>query len=393
MTGPNTTWTFNAGSPIINLNYGIVFLGSAKDYGGHAADVLSSLNALLGNTSVVGGLTQYINTSAGNSSPSATSICASSTTPTYYPTVPPLTTPWNRSTLQEVATTIAENGGTPYLTTSPVISSAGVTTPVLILILPPGVSFNDENLLPGHTSLGVHGRFDNISYGKNTGRVYFCASEWVCKGTSGFPPAWEGWQNTCANVFKEIAQCWTNPDVNDLPTDASDLVPATFNGTARWFTNQWQTPPTSTYPWAEIGNLNRIQIVYASSVPVRYGMVSGNPMQVFWSELTASPVNPTGSAILPGPYCPTDFTSVPSVTSIDPLTEIAIPPLPQVTITGFGLSQVAAVYFGGSPGTISTVTSNQIVVTPPNAAAGPATITLVLNDKTTENIGTFTYTQ
>lgn len=263
--------TYNGGSPITTLQYGVVFLGSSTDYSGNDVEqILSSLNQSLGNSSVLSVVPQYINMSQ-NSTVTAQPISLNGTSGTYLGAT---STSWTRKQLKDAAKTISISFNS-YLTTSPVISSANATTPVLILILPPGATLTDEPLLTGHTSLGVHGRFNSISDGKTTGNVYFCASAWISIGTANFPPTWEGWQNTCANMFKEVAQCWTNPDVDDLPDPEKAIPdPKTIHvkGTAGCI-EQTSGQSTGKFVWAEIGNLDFINGGAAPprTAGIRYG--------------------------------------------------------------------------------------------------------------------------
>ena len=189
-----------------------------------------------------------------------------------------------------------------------IISSNWPTGQVLAMILPPGAVLNDDDMLGGHPSTsspgfpGVHGKFSI-----NNKTVYFCAVVW-CSGCNGVVvPGWAPWQSTCAALYKELAQVWTNPDVDDLRPDGNP------NGVNGWAT--WATGINGKKQWLEIGNLAGLWASSQANKYLIYGTVSpqtGNtsyPMRALWSNMVSSPLNPRPSPplSLPGPYFPTGF--------------------------------------------------------------------------------------
>ncbi|GEM_PF-4775294 len=270
------------------ISYAIVFLGSATDYAGHT-DSVSSLQSRLGAALTSAGPNKLLSQYYGGGAVSATSI--TSTTPCYVGTALP--TPCTRSDLLNTAQYVVTNREKLGLSQDPSTSVSFV----LIMVLPPGSTLVDNDMLPGHSALsGIHGRFDGITGGA-TSRVYFCASPWGPSppNSPSFPQGWTDWEQTCAILYKEIAQYRTNPDVYDLPNPGPST---SVNGWASW------VPQTSgTSIWAEVGNLTALNGGTQFNTDTVYKIVSVTtsagppsttvnvPVHALWSN-SATPPNP-----------------------------------------------------------------------------------------------------
>ena len=276
------------------INYAIVFLGGATEYTEHTASV-SSLQSCLDAALTQAGPNKLLSQYYGGSTVSATSF--TSTNPCYVETT--LSTPCTRGDLLNAAQYVVTNYKALGLSQDPSTSVSFV----LIMVLPPGFTLVDDNMLPGHSALsGIHGRFDGITGGA-TSKVYFCASPWGPSppDSPSFPQGWADWQQTCAILYKEIAQYRTNPDVNDLLDTGP---PTSTNGWASW------VPQTSgTSIWAEVGNLTALNGGVQFSTSTVYNTVSVTtsagpapttvnvPVHALWSNAATppNPVFPSGS--------------------------------------------------------------------------------------------------
>ncbi len=106
---------------------------------------------------------------------------------------------------------------------------------VMVFVLPPGghLSMNPQDMTPNrpiasmNSLAGIHGNFDIASSTPGaTEKLYFCTAVWSEELTSApfkgqkngvTVEGWSAWQNTCAVLYKELAQFRTDPDVDMLP--------------------------------------------------------------------------------------------------------------------------------------------------------------------------------
>ena len=183
------TVTINGGgSPITNLNVGIVFLGKESDYDNDAGSLVAALTGLFsstGSTTATGAINQYIRGGTTTAIQSAVSL-------TTFGSAGYLGLPTNgvftRSSPPGPATSndLFNIAGPLIAQSSSFIAQGTASINALAMVLPKGATLTDSDILTGHSNIvGNHGRFDysKTQFGTNTvsGRVYFCASPWISK--------------------------------------------------------------------------------------------------------------------------------------------------------------------------------------------------------------------
>ncbi len=322
-TAPGKITMIGTGSPITTVNYGVIFVGSEGTGNdqfpkGDAANILASLDYLLKNATF-SGISQYINNGTVSSITASPIALNGTTAGTYFTStdtkfVRDNSNPKKSKHLSDIAGQLCASPTSYFSGTNTVLQSGGsaATTQLLVLVLPPGATLKDWYLHKGHKDTGVHGKFSYDNYvvensATLNGTVYFCAVTWG--GDTDVPASWSTapWMGTCATIYKEIAQFWTNPDVDDIPDinlTGSIVFTQAYNGNASVVTQS-----SGNYSFAEVGNLAFLNGGTIASTTTVYGTISTDTTLNSGSTLTP-PMHTIWSNSLNCPYVPPEFTQV-----------------------------------------------------------------------------------